>query len=58
MDNSTLLNWVYLLNEGGMLNRGPVMECAASFDDVTDKFLDDNADIPSPLSHATTIEVA
>jgi valyl-tRNA synthetase len=41
-----------------MLNRGPVMECAASFDDVTDKFLDDNADIPSPLSHATTIEVA
>ncbi|MBJ6371395.1 valine--tRNA ligase [Sedimentitalea arenosa] len=47
-----------LLNEGGMLNRGPVMECAASFQDVTDKFLDDNADIPSPLSHATTIEVA
>jgi valyl-tRNA synthetase len=47
-----------LLNEGGMLHRGAVMECAASFEDVTGKFLDDNADIPSPLSHATVIEVA
>ncbi|WP_170337561.1 valine--tRNA ligase [Ruegeria arenilitoris] len=47
-----------LLNEGGMLHRGTVMECAASFEDVTGKFLDDNADIPSPLSHATVIEVA
>ncbi|WP_170446879.1 valine--tRNA ligase [Ruegeria arenilitoris] len=46
-----------LLNEGGMLHRGAVMECAASFADVTGKFLDDNADIPSPLSHATVIEV-
>ena len=47
-----------LLNEGGMLHRGAVMECAASFEDVTGKFLDDNADIPRPLSHATVIEVA
>ncbi|WP_170522745.1 valine--tRNA ligase [Ruegeria arenilitoris] len=47
-----------LLNEGGMLHRGAVMECAANFEDVTGKFLDDNADIPSPLSHATVIEVA
>ncbi|NOD31079.1 valine--tRNA ligase [Ruegeria atlantica] len=47
-----------LLNEGGMLHRGNVMECAASFEAVTEKFLDDNADIPSPLSHATVIEVA
>ena len=47
-----------LLNKGGMLHRGNVMECAASFEDVTGKFLDDNADIPSPLSHATVIEVA
>jgi valyl-tRNA synthetase len=47
-----------LLNEGGMLHRGNVMECAASFEEVVDKFLDDNADIPSPLSHATAIEVA
>ncbi|WP_170582891.1 valine--tRNA ligase [Ruegeria arenilitoris] len=47
-----------LLNEGGMLHRGAVMECAASFEDVTGKFLDDNADIPSPLSHTTVIEVA
>ncbi|WP_299642668.1 valine--tRNA ligase, partial [uncultured Ruegeria sp.] len=46
-----------LLNEGGMLHRGNVMECAASFEAVTEKFLDDNADIPSPLSHATVIEV-
>ncbi|WP_209505664.1 MULTISPECIES: valine--tRNA ligase [unclassified Ruegeria] len=47
-----------LLNEGGMLHRGNVMECAASFEAVTEKFLDDNADTPSPLSHATVIEVA
>ncbi|WP_377193509.1 valine--tRNA ligase [Ruegeria meonggei] len=47
-----------LLNEGGMLHRGNVMECAASLEVVTEKFLDDNANIPSPLSHATVIEVA
>ncbi|NOE27334.1 valine--tRNA ligase [Ruegeria sp. HKCCD6157] len=47
-----------LLNEGGMLHRGNVMECAASFEAITEKFLDDNADIPSPLSHATVVEVA
>ncbi len=47
-----------LLNEGGMLHRGNVMECAPNFDAVVDKFLDDNANIPSPLSHATVIEVA
>ncbi len=47
-----------LLNEGGMLHRGNVMECAATFEAVTEKFLDDNANIPSPLSHATVIEVA
>ncbi|WP_170398877.1 valine--tRNA ligase [Ruegeria arenilitoris] len=46
-----------LLNEGGMLHRGNVMECAASLEAVTEKFLDDNANIPSPLSHATVIEV-
>ncbi|WP_170332665.1 valine--tRNA ligase [Ruegeria arenilitoris] len=47
-----------LLNEGGMLHRGNVMECAANLDAVTEKFLDDNANIPSPLSHATVVEVA
>ncbi len=47
-----------LLNEGGMLHRGNVMECAASLEAVTEKFLDDNANIPSPLSHAAVIEVA
>ncbi|WP_170572796.1 valine--tRNA ligase [Ruegeria atlantica] len=47
-----------LLNEGGMLHRGNVMECASSLEAVTEKFLDDNANIPSPLSHATVIEVA
>ncbi|WP_109313415.1 valine--tRNA ligase [Ruegeria sp. AU67] len=47
-----------LLNEGGMLHRGNVMECATSLDTVTEKFLDDNANIPSPLSHATVVEVA
>ncbi len=47
-----------LLNEGGMLHRGNVMECAPNFDAVVEKFLDDNANIPSPLSHATVVEVA
>ena len=47
-----------LLNEGGMLHRGDVLHCAASFDAVIQKFLDDNARIPAPLSHATVIEVA
>ncbi|MCG7518778.1 valine--tRNA ligase [Ruegeria sp. Ofav3-42] len=47
-----------LLNEGGMLHRGNVMECAPSLEAVTEKFLDDNANIPSPLSHATVVEVA
>ncbi|MDF1803082.1 valine--tRNA ligase [Thalassovita sp.] len=47
-----------LLNEGGMLHRGDVSHCAASFDDVTAKFLDDNVRIPAPLSHANVIEVA
>ncbi|TMV07757.1 valine--tRNA ligase [Ruegeria sediminis] len=47
-----------LLNEGGMLHRGHVLHCAASFDEVVERFMDDNADIPSPLSHATVIEVA
>ncbi|WP_171210912.1 valine--tRNA ligase [Ruegeria sp. HKCCA5426] len=47
-----------LLNEGGMLHRGNIMECAASLEAVTEKFLDDNANIPSPLSHATVVEVA
>ncbi|WP_425045785.1 valine--tRNA ligase [Primorskyibacter sp. S87] len=46
-----------LLNDGGMLHRGHVLECAPSFDEVTEKFLDDNANIPSPLSHASVIEV-
>ncbi|SMO92752.1 valyl-tRNA synthetase [Thalassovita litoralis] len=47
-----------LLNEGGMLHRGDVSHCAASFDAVTEKFVDDNARIPAPLSHAQVIEVA
>lgn len=56
--NLDLVELGRLLNEGGMLHRGNVMECAASLEAVTEKFLDDNADIPSPLSHATVIEVA
>jgi valyl-tRNA synthetase len=47
-----------LLNDGGMLHRGDVLHCASSFDAVTEKFLDDNARIPAPLSHATVVEVA
>ncbi len=47
-----------LLGEGGMLHRGNVMHCAASFDDVAAQFLDDNANIPAPLNNAKVVEVA
>ena len=47
-----------LLNEGGMLHRGEVHHCAASFEGVVEGFRDDNADVPPPLNHATVIEVA
>ncbi|MBO9444396.1 valine--tRNA ligase [Ruegeria sp. R14_0] len=56
--NLDLVELGRLLNEGGMLHRGNVMECASSLEAVTEKFLDDNANIPSPLSHATVVEVA
>ncbi len=47
-----------LLNEGGMLHRGNVTHCAANFEGVVEKFLDDNANIPAPLNHAKVVEVA
>ncbi|MGV6850442.1 MAG: valine--tRNA ligase [Marinibacterium sp.] len=47
-----------LLNEGGMLHAGHVRHAAASFDEVIPAFMDDNADIPPPLSHALPVEVA
>ncbi|WP_170761817.1 valine--tRNA ligase [Ruegeria lacuscaerulensis] len=47
-----------LLNDGGMLHRGHVLHAAPDFDEVVEKFLDDNANIPSPLSHSTVVEVA
>ncbi|GGH32357.1 valyl-tRNA synthetase [Cribrihabitans marinus] len=56
--NLDLVELGRLLNEGGMLHRGDVHHCGASLEEVTDRFLDDNADIPSPLSHATLVEVA
>ncbi|SMP19378.1 valine--tRNA ligase [Shimia sagamensis] len=47
-----------LLGDGGMLHRGNVTHCAANFDGVVEQFLDDNANIPAPLNHATVVEVA
>jgi valyl-tRNA synthetase len=47
-----------LLLSDGMLQRGTVQHCAASFEDVQNGFFDDNADIPNPLSHARIVEVA
>ncbi len=46
-----------LLNEGGMLHVGDVSHCGPSFEVVVNRFLDDNADIPAPLNHATVVEV-
>ena len=46
-----------LLNEGGMLHAGHVRHCAASFDEVVPAFLDEIADIPTPLNHGRVVEV-
>jgi valyl-tRNA synthetase len=43
--------------DGGLVNLGEVYHCAASFDAVKDRFLDDNADTPPPLAHARVVEV-
>ncbi|SEQ36484.1 valine--tRNA ligase [Thalassovita taeanensis] len=47
-----------LLNAGGMLHWGDVHHCAANFDGVQDAFRDELADTPTPISHATIVEVA
>ncbi|MEI4488193.1 valine--tRNA ligase [Frigidibacter sp. MR17.14] len=47
-----------LLNAGGMLHRGEIARCAASFEAVTEAFRDSIADVPAPLSHARIVEVA
>jgi len=43
--------------DGGLVNLGEVYHCAASFEAVKDRFLDDNADTPAPLAHARVVEV-
>ncbi|MDO6588825.1 valine--tRNA ligase [Loktanella sp. D2R18] len=42
----------------GIVHRGTVMHCATDFDSVKSAFVFDNADTPSPISHATVVEVA
>ncbi|KJZ19543.1 valine--tRNA ligase [Loktanella sp. S4079] len=42
----------------GIVHRGTVMHCAADFESVKSAFVFDNADTPSPISHATVVEVA
>jgi valyl-tRNA synthetase len=54
LDETELLG---LLLEG-MVHRGTVMHCGTDLAAVTDAFIFDNADLPSPLSHATIVEVA
>jgi valyl-tRNA synthetase len=56
--NLDLVELGRLLNDGGMVQAGDVYHCGTSFDDVVDRFADDNADIPAPLSHARVVEVA
>ena len=41
----------------GLVHRGTVMHSGPNFDSVKPDFVFDNADVPSPLSHATVIEV-
>ncbi len=42
----------------GIVHRGDVYHCAASFEEVREGFLDDNADTPPVIAHARVIEVA
>ena len=46
-----------LLLKDGMLHRDDIMHCGPDFDSVKSNFVFDNADIPSPLSHASIVEV-
>ena len=46
-----------LLLKDGMLHRDDIMHCGPDFDSVKSNFTFDNADIPSPLSHASIVEV-
>ncbi|PRY78043.1 valyl-tRNA synthetase [Yoonia maritima] len=42
----------------GIVHRGNVMHCAPDFESVKSAFVFDNADTPSPISHAKVVEVA
>ncbi len=52
-----VLDMLRLFIEGGLVHRGEVHHCGASFDEVAPLFLDDNADTPAPIAHARVIEV-
>jgi valyl-tRNA synthetase len=41
----------------GIVKMGEVYHCGATFDEVKDRFLDDNADTPAPIAHARVVEV-
>jgi len=43
--------------DGGLVTLGEVYHCGATFDEVRDRFLDDNADTPAPIAHARVVEV-
>ncbi|MBM9595814.1 valine--tRNA ligase [Roseitranquillus sediminis] len=47
-----------LLGDGGMLHEGEVRHAGVGFEAVRDRFHDDTARLPTPLNHATVIEVA
>ena len=42
----------------GLVHRGTVMHCGPDLDSIKNDFVFDNADVPSPLSHAKIVEVA
>ncbi|WP_458791308.1 valine--tRNA ligase [Yoonia sp. MH D7] len=46
-----------LLLSDGMLHRDDIMHCGPDFESIKSDFTFDNADIPSPLSHAAIVEV-
>ena len=46
-----------LLLKDGMLHRDDIMHCGPDFESVKPDFTFANADIPSPLSHASIVEV-
>jgi valyl-tRNA synthetase len=53
-----IVEMLTLLGEPGFVDRDPVLQCGASFENVTAGFVTGNAALPAPLHAARIVEVA